>query len=120
MLGREVDRRAVAPAPDDLGGEQFLAAGIELCRLRKLGSEGGDVLVELSVDEEGAVCGELVGGGRVGKDVFLVGIADDELAGVKRPPGAPAERCAVAGLRRQASTLDVRLGEPVGVTKCSR
>ena len=55
MLGRQVDRRAVAPAPDDLGREQFLAAGIQLRRLRELGPEGGHVLVELSVDEEGAV-----------------------------------------------------------------
>ena len=117
MLGREVDRRAVAPAADDLGREQFLTAGIELRRLRELGPEGGHVLVELSVDEEGAVRRELVGRGRVGQHVLLVGIAQDELAGTKRPPVAAAQRRAAAGLRRQAGTLDVRLGEPVGVTE---
>ena len=85
-LGREVDRRAVAPAPDDLGREQFLAAGIQLRCPRQLVPEGGHVLVELPVDEEGAVGGELVGSRRVGQNVLLVGIAEDELARADRPP----------------------------------
>ena len=70
---RGVERRAVAPAADELGGQQLLAAGIELGGLAQPPPERRDVLAQLAVDDVGAVAAQLVRRRGGGQRALLVG-----------------------------------------------
>src|SRR5947209_17992109 len=108
---------AVGPGTDELGSQQLVAPGVERRCGGELGPEGRDILVELSVDEKRPVGRESIGRRRTGFDVFLVGIAEDELPRANRPPLFVAQRRAVARQGGQASALDVGLGEPVRIAE---
>ena len=114
-VGGEVERRAVAPAADELGGQLLLAAGVVARGLGELAAE--------APRRPGAACGRR---GRcrwrragrapapAGERVLLVAVAEDELAGADRPPVAVLQRRALAGQRVDAAALDRRLREAVG------
>ena len=114
-VGGEVERRAVAPAPDELGRQHApRRPGSGARRRRACGGRS---------PRPGAACGRRgrsrwrsswSGAGAARDRVLLVAVAEDELAGADRPPAAVLERRALAGQRVDAAALDRRLGEAVG------
>ena len=111
-VGRDDQRRPVGPAPDDLGRELLVvAAAVELGGLAQDVAEERDVLVELAPHHVGARAPERVGR-RARQPALgvharvLVLVAEDELAGRERAPGAlrpraPRRRCAGRSRRRR-------------------
>ena len=83
-LGSERQRRAALPASDHLGAEQRL-----LFAARGPGAQvlpvGGDPRVQLAEDDVGAVATEHIGRRHRRQAPRLVGVAEDELAGLDRP-----------------------------------
>ena len=116
-LWREGERRAVAPAADDLRRQQLLAARIELGGYGQLPAERGDVLVELAVDEKGAVRAQLRRRRRRRKHALLVAVTEDELSGADRPPASALGDGSLAGERSHTAALDRRLSKTVGITE---
>src|SRR5207244_6167523 len=72
--GRQRDRRAVPPAPHDLGGEQLFAARIQGGGLREPLPERHNVLAKLAVDHVRAVDAQLHGRRRRGQHSLFVGV----------------------------------------------
>ena len=87
----------LAPAPYELRGQQFLAAGIDPGGVGELPSEGCDVLAQLAVDEVRAVRAQL-GRRRCGRQhALLVGVTEYELPRLDRSPAAVLRERALPG-----------------------
>ena len=108
LVGREHERRAAAPAPHQLGGDQFLLLrGVAVLpkKLAKL----PHMLRKPAVGHVAAVARESFGLRAVGYDTVFVWIAEDELTRLQRIPGA--------GRRFFARLLNHRLRQTVAVAK---
>lgn len=113
-----IERGAVAKAPDELRGQELLAARVGSARALEHGAEADDVLRELAKHEIGAVAAEHLGLGRRREDALLVGIAEHELPGLDRSPAAVLLRRPSAGARTVLfEALDRWLGEAIGVAE---
>jgi hypothetical protein len=107
-LGRQRQRRAAAPAADQLGGEQFPLL-IGACVRVKESIEGADPRLVLAKADEGAVASEDVGLRHRQELPGLARVPEDELAGLDRP--------SLARQRFDAAALDRRLVDAVFVAE---
>ena len=81
-------------------------------------AEGGDVLLQLAVDHEGAVAREQMRHGSDGELARFIGVAEEKFAGGKWLPGfAVFGELAVAGLRLAVDAEVVGIAEAVGVAE---
>ena len=110
-VGGEGQRRAVGPSADDLRSQRVGATGVAGGVAGHERPEPGDVLVQLAVDDVGAVAAERAGR-RLRQDGIRVAVAEEQLAGGDRVPGAPPADGAVHRSTLERA-LDGRLGEAV-------
>ena len=105
---REHERRSAAPAPHQLGRDQFLLLGSVAVLPEKL-AKFPHMLLEPPVGHVAAVPRENFGLWTVGYDAVFVGIAQDELAWLQRLAGS--------GRRFDAISFDGRLRQPVAIAE---
>ncbi len=129
LVGRHPGKRdTVGPATGHLGHERFLclvrldahdravARGLLVQDLAKR----AQVLVQLAIDHEGAIVGQILGHGGRRQLLALVGVAEDKFAGRQRHPAgllvhplAPADHPR-GHLGRGDLALEDRIANPVG------
>ena len=108
FFGREYERRAAAPAPHQLGGDQLLLFR-GLAMLAKEVAKLPHMLLEPPIGHVAAVARENFGLRAIGNDAIFVRVAKDELARLQRVAGA--------GRGLLARPLDDRLRETVPIAK---
>ena len=107
-FGRQHERRAAAPAPHQLGRDQFLLLRSVAVLPEKL-AKLPHMLLEPPVGHVAAVLRQNFGPRAVGYDAVFVGIAKNELSWLQRLAGS--------GRRFVAVSLDGRLRQPVAVAE---
>ena len=105
FVGRKLDRRSIAPAAHELGGELFFSTAVQLALFLQIFPESGDILMQLAVHHERAVAGQQMRNRRDRKFARFVGIAQQEFARGQRFPSAIGSQFALPRYAHPAPRL---------------